>query len=105
MTKQAEIFYPDEFQPEAILKNDITMSVVSAEFAELGYGAEVELSIYPHAGRYVAEFRREDGTRGEVAWEPAYPQEQKLAVQWAFRNPAAAVRECLEVDISRRAAI
>ena len=101
-----EIFLPDnvgfddvsEIPADFVLDFDAEMSVVSSEWVAWGYEPEVELAFEPHRGRYVATFGRSDGSRGEVAWEPAEPEAQRLAVQWGFRNPIAAARELIEID-------
>jgi hypothetical protein len=88
------------------LAEDFNSTVVSTEFAKHGYACEAELLIQPGMGRYVVTLwlNEPDGreTEREVAWEPSEPDRQRLAVQWAFENPEAAVLDAIEIDKSRR---
>jgi hypothetical protein len=89
---------------EPKMTKSIKRTVVSADFAQHGYSPEAELLIEPDAGRYVVTLwlNQPNAERLEVAWEPAEPDRQALGIEFATRDPIAAVLDAIKTDKWRR---
>ena len=85
-------------------EEDSEQIVSSVEFTRHGYHSEAELLIQPNRGRYIVELTLLPGEElRTVAWEPAEPDAQQLAIKFARDKPIACVLDAIEIDKARRA--
>ena len=83
---------------------DTVTTVVSVEFARLGYNPEARLVVCPGRGAVYAYVRLNKKGAGEreIPWEPAEPEKQEISVRFALADPAGAVLDLIRVDMLRR---
>lgn len=77
----------------------ITRTVVSADFAKMGYNPEARIEIIPERGVYYVFIRRNatDSKEIEIPWEPAEPDRQKLGIEFATRHPKDAILDAIRI--------
>lgn len=86
------------------MKDQGKRTVVSDDFVKHGYRPEAEIMIWPERGVYYVTLwlNEPNGERREVPFEPAEPELQKIGVEWADREPIAAVLQAIEIDKAMR---
>jgi len=83
-------------------EDDSEQHVYSLDFEDHGYDRNAALLIQPTRGRYVVELALMSGEERVVAWEPAEPDRQEQAIEFARSNPIGCVLDAIAIDRNRR---
>lgn len=78
------------------LTSPMPVKGIEAELADSGYWS-ASLLLQPEQGRYIVYLQRADGSKEEMAWEPAEPERQQLGLRFAADDPKGAVMQAIEM--------